>query len=42
MAQAQYTEIVCVKVTPEMKKAIEKKLPNPSQFIRNAIKRALK
>ena len=42
MAQAQYTEVVCIKVTPDMKKQIEKQLPNPSQFVRDAIKKELK
>lgn len=42
MAQAQYTEIVCIKVTPKIKKQIEKQLPNPSQFVRDAIEKALK
>lgn len=42
MAEAQYTEILCVKVTPEMKKKVEQQLPNPSEFVRDAINKALK
>ncbi len=41
MAEAQFTERLIVRVTPEMKKKVEKKLPNPSQFVRDAIKSQL-
>lgn len=37
MAEAQLTERLIVRVTPEMKNKVEKQLPNPSQFVREAI-----
>ena len=42
MAKAQYTETVCIKVTPEIKTTIEKKLPNPSEWVRTAIQKQIK
>lgn len=41
MAEAQYTETLCVKVEPEVKKQIENKLPNPSEWVRSIIKSKL-
>lgn len=42
MAKAQYTQTVCIKVTPDIKTAIDKKLPNPSEWVRTAIQKQLK
>ncbi len=41
MAEAQLTERIIIRVTPEMKEAIEQQLPNPSQFVREAINNEL-
>ncbi len=42
MAKAQYTERLIVRVTPEMKNKVETEMPNPSQFVRNAINDKIK
>lgn len=41
MAEAQFTETLCVKVTKDVKHRIDKKLPNPSEWVRTTIKKQL-
>lgn len=38
MAEAQFTETLSVKVTKDVKQKIDAKLPNPSEWVRTAIK----
>lgn len=37
MAEAEYTEIITVKVTKEQKEYWKKQLPNPSKWLRELI-----
>lgn len=39
MANAEYTEIITVKVTKDQKKYWKKQLPNPSKWIRKLIEK---
>ncbi len=41
MAEAQYTETLILRMTPEMKRRVMNKLPNPSEWVRNLIDRSL-
>lgn len=40
--KAHLTETLCVKITPELKEKIDRKLPNPSEWVRDALQRRIK
>lgn len=37
MAQAQYPETICIKVTKEQKAFFDRQMPNPSKWLRKLI-----
>ena len=41
MAQAEYTEFIGCKVTPEMKEYFDSRYPNPSKWLRQLIEKEM-
>lgn len=41
MAQAEYPETICIKVTKEQKAFFDRQMPNPSKWLRKLIEKEM-